>query len=124
MCIKYKLFSGIGGKPGCSKPCHACNGMGFKMKLRQIAPGMVQQSHTVCGECGGSKEVIPQKDRCPTCNGNKVIREKKMLCVEIDKGMMVSCVVKSQFFRIIKISASPVRVIVNPGLNPVISFSV
>ncbi|KAM7533532.1 hypothetical protein Aperf_G00000127530 [Anoplocephala perfoliata] len=79
---------GIGGKPGCSKPCHACNGMGFKVKLRQIAPGMVQQSHTVCSECGGAKEVIPQKDRCPTCNGNKVIREKKMLCVEIDKGMV------------------------------------
>lgn len=58
------------------------------MKLRQIAPGVVQQSHSVCPECHGTKEVIPAKDRCSNCSGNKVIREKKMLNVEIDKGMM------------------------------------
>lgn len=79
---------GLGGKPGSAKTCNVCNGAGYKMKLRQIAPGVVQQSHSVCPECHGSKEVIPVKDRCPTCSGNKVIRKKKTLDVEIDKGMM------------------------------------
>lgn len=58
------------------------------MKLRQIAPGVVQQTHAMCPQCQGSKEIIPPKDKCTNCNGNKVIREKKMLNVEIDKGMM------------------------------------
>lgn len=63
------------------------------MKLRQIAPGVVQQSQTICNECNGAKEVIAPKDRCSNCSGNKVVREKKLLCVEIDKGMMVRLVV-------------------------------
>ncbi|VDK37134.1 unnamed protein product [Taenia asiatica] len=85
MCPKC---GGIGGKPGCAKPCETCNGTGVKVKLRQIAPGVVQQSQTICNECNGAKEVIAPKDRCSNCSGNKVVREKKLLCVEIDKGMM------------------------------------
>ena len=85
----FEFCLGYGGKAGPSRPCEECEGAGVKIRLRQIAPGMVQQTQTICPACRGAKEVIPAKDRCSTCNGNKVIREKKLLTVEIEKGMMV-----------------------------------
>jgi len=79
---------GRGGKEGSVMPCRVCRGTGVEVHLRQIAPGFVQQSQTTCSNCHGSKETIDPKDRCKTCNGKKVVREKKLLVVEIDKGMM------------------------------------
>lgn len=34
-----------------------------------------------------SGQVIQEKDKCPQCRGNKVIQEKKILEVNIEKGM-------------------------------------
>lgn len=31
--------------------------------------------------------VISDKDRCPQCRGNRVVQEKKILEVHVDKGM-------------------------------------
>ena len=43
---------------------------------------------TVCNECRGSGQVISEKDKCPQCHGQKVVQEKKVLEVHIDKGMV------------------------------------
>lgn len=48
---------------------------------------MIQQVQQPCDECNGTGEIINMKDRCKTCNGKKVVSEKKVLEVHIDKGM-------------------------------------
>ncbi|XP_072604617.1 uncharacterized protein [Vulpes vulpes] len=45
---------------------------------------MVQQIQSVCMECHGER--ISPKDRCKSCDGRKIVREKN-LEVHIDKGM-------------------------------------
>ncbi|KAG8834249.1 Type I HSP40 co-chaperone [Serendipita sp. 399] len=78
--------SGKGGKAGAVKSCGGCNGRGIKITLRQMGP-MLQQIQQPCPECDGTGEIINQKDKCKTCNGKKVVSEKKFLEVHIDKGM-------------------------------------
>ena len=56
------------------------------MRIQQLAPGMVQQIQSVCHECQGQGERINPKDRCKTCQGRKIVRERKILEVHIDKG--------------------------------------
>lgn len=58
----------------------------MQVLVQQIGPGMVQQIQTVCPDCKGQGERINPKDRCTTCNGNKVVREKKIIEIHIDKG--------------------------------------
>lgn len=40
-----------------------------------------------CNECRGSGETISDKDRCGQCKGEKVVHEKKVLEVVVEKGM-------------------------------------
>lgn len=47
---------------------------------------MYSQSTKPCDDCNGQGEVINEKDRCKTCEGKKVVKEKKILDVQIDKG--------------------------------------
>ena len=54
---------------------------------RQIGPGMVQQIQSVCSDCGGRGETIPEADRCKECRGKKLVPETKVIEVPIDKGM-------------------------------------
>jgi len=77
---------GRGGKEGAVKQCTGCRGQGVKIVLRQLGP-MVQQIQQQCTECNGEGEIINAKDRCKTCHGKKVISERKVLEVHIDKGM-------------------------------------
>ena len=58
-----------------------------QIELRQFGPGMVQQVQRQCSDCDGRGEVIKEKDRCKSCNGKKVVPERKVLEVHIDKGM-------------------------------------
>ncbi|KAL6309220.1 hypothetical protein BKA93DRAFT_815093 [Sparassis latifolia] len=78
--------NGKGGKEGAVQTCTSCNGNGVKITLRQMGP-MIQQIQQSCDNCNGTGEMINQKDKCKTCNGKKVVSEKKMLEVHIDKGM-------------------------------------
>jgi len=64
--------------------------------VQQIGPGMVQQIQTVCPECKGQGERINPKDRCDNCNGCKVVREKKIIEVHVDKGKSCVCVLCPQ----------------------------
>lgn len=62
----------------------------MRVTTRQIGPGMIQQMQHVCPECRGSGEVINDKDRCAQCKGSKVTQEKRVLTVEVEKGMQHS----------------------------------
>jgi DnaJ family protein A protein 2 len=48
---------------------------------------MIQQLQQPCDECSGTGEIINHRDKCKTCNARKVVSEKKMLEVHVDKGM-------------------------------------
>lgn len=53
----------------------------------QTFAGMIQQMQTVCQDCGGKGETIKEEDKCDTCKGKKVVKDKKILEVHIEKGM-------------------------------------
>uniref|UniRef100_M3Y0A4 DnaJ homolog subfamily A member 1 n=1 Tax=Mustela putorius furo TaxID=9669 RepID=M3Y0A4_MUSPF len=76
---------GRGGKKGGVECCPSSPGTGMQIRIHQIGPGMVQQIQSVCMECQRHGQISP-KDRCK-CNGRKIVREKKILEVPIDKGM-------------------------------------
>ena len=52
------------------------------MKMVQLGPGMYSQSSGPCDECHGKGEIINEKDKCKTCNGKKVVKEKKIIDVD------------------------------------------
>merc|ERR550519_740306 len=79
--------SGIGGKQGAVQKCPNCRGTGMQVRIQQLGPGMMQQIQSMCGECQGQGERIDPKLRCKKCNGRKVNRERKILEVQVDKGM-------------------------------------
>ena len=62
----------------------------MKVSIRQIGPGMIQQMQHVCQDCKGTGETINDRDRCTQCKGGKVIPEKKVLDVAVEKGMQNS----------------------------------
>lgn len=80
--------TGSGSKnPNANTQCESCDGNGVKIVTRQIAPGMIQQMQAQCPQCNGSGTTIKAKDKCPNCSGKKVVSEKKVLEVPVDKGM-------------------------------------
>merc|ERR1712193_259682 len=79
---------GSGGKKGVApEKCTNCRGSGMQVRIQQLGPGMMQQIQSMCGECQGQGERIDPKLRCKKCNGRKVNRERKILEVQVDKGM-------------------------------------
>jgi len=78
---------GVGGKEGAVIRCTNCRGSGMQVRIQQLGPGMMQQIQSMCGECQGQGERIDPKLRCKKCNGRKVNRERKILEVQVDKGM-------------------------------------
>jgi DnaJ family protein A protein 2 len=78
---------GRGGKEGCEKTCYDCSGRGMKVQLRQIGPGMVQQIQSACSTCSSTGKIMNEKDKCKSCDGKKVYKDRKVLEVAIDKGM-------------------------------------
>lgn len=59
----------------------------MKVSIRQLGPNMIQQMQHPCNECKGTGEAIDENDRCPQCNGEKVVQEKKVLDIVVEKGM-------------------------------------
>lgn len=58
---------GRGGKKGAVQVCTTCLGSGVTCRVQQLAPGMIQQIQTVCGDCKGARQVFNAKDRCKVC---------------------------------------------------------
>lgn len=52
---------------------------------------MYSQSQGPCDDCRGKGEVIDEANKCKTCNGKKVVKEKKILEATIDKGSPNNC---------------------------------
>lgn len=65
--------------------CKKCNGKGKIMKITQIGPGMMQQSVSDCYDCGGKGNII--KEKCPECNGQKLVMKNKTINLPIHKGI-------------------------------------
>ncbi|XP_024017024.1 dnaJ protein homolog, partial [Morus notabilis] len=84
ICSKCK---GKGSKSGESIQCAGCQGSGMKVTMRQLGPSMIQQMQQPCNDCKGTGETISDKDRCSACKGEKVVPEKKVLEVVVEKGM-------------------------------------
>uniref|UniRef100_T1ITC8 Uncharacterized protein n=1 Tax=Strigamia maritima TaxID=126957 RepID=T1ITC8_STRMM len=78
--------AGKGGKT--ISKCHNCRGTGIKVNIMQVGLGLVQQIQSVCTECMGKGEKIKAKDRCKGCSGRKVVRERTILEIHVDKGMV------------------------------------
>lgn len=76
-----------GSKSGASTKCAGCQGTGMKVSIRHLGPSMIQQMQHPCNECKGTGETISDKDRCSQCKGEKVVQEKKVLEVIVEKGM-------------------------------------
>jgi DnaJ family protein A protein 1 len=79
--------NGLGGKAGAVQKCPTCRGTGMQVRIQQLGPGMMQQIQSMCQECHGEGERVDPKLRCKKCNGRKVNRERKILEVQVDKGM-------------------------------------
>lgn len=76
-----------GGKGGSNvTSCTGCGGSGVTIRRMQIGPGMVQQVQMACRECEGEGEVIPMKDRCKQCNGQKMTRMEDLIEIHIKPG--------------------------------------
>lgn len=73
-------------KKGADK-CGTCRGSGKVIRVQNLGNRIIQQIQTMCSECQGQGEFIDPKDRCKTCEGKKIIREKKIIEVIIDRGM-------------------------------------
>merc|ERR1719230_917456 len=78
---------GLGGKAGAVQKCPTCRGSGMQVQIQQLGPGMMQQIQSMCQECHGEGESVDPKLKCKKCNGKKVNRERKILEVNVDKGM-------------------------------------
>lgn len=78
--------NGVGGKKP-PETCPPCKGTGRQVRIQQLGPGMLSQMHTTCGECRGQGERISSKDRCKQCDAKKVVQDRKILEVTVEKGM-------------------------------------
>lgn len=79
--------SGTGAKSGRQSTCDPCKGKGARTMLNQIAPGIVQPVQVRCNECRGSGQSIAPSDRCQSCSGERVVEDRKVFDVHVDKGM-------------------------------------
>lgn len=78
---------GRGGAEGARIACDECRGRGIKVQLRQVGPGMIQQSQSICPKCRGQKTTMRDEDKCRTCTGDRTVRDRKVLEVYIERGM-------------------------------------
>lgn len=55
--MSLNFFQGRGGKDGALQKCNTCKGSGVQVRLLQLGPGMIQQTHSTCQDCQGQGEV-------------------------------------------------------------------
>lgn len=83
-----KDCNGVGAtKKEAVKTCTRCNGQGAVNEMRQVAPGFMTQVRKACPQCSGEGKIMDKQFMCKSCNGKKVVSEKKTLDVHIDRGM-------------------------------------
>eukprot|EP01063_Lacrimia_lanifica_P017457 TRINITY_DN24541_c0_g1_i1.p1 TRINITY_DN24541_c0_g1~~TRINITY_DN24541_c0_g1_i1.p1 ORF type:complete len:422 (+),score=196.91 TRINITY_DN24541_c0_g1_i1:47-1312(+) len=75
------------GKEREAYKCLPCKGRGVKIAMREFAPGFVQQMQVECHECNQKGYKIPDDVICRECNGEQIVKDRKVLEVHIEKGM-------------------------------------
>jgi DnaJ family protein A protein 2 len=68
-----------------TEQCSGCRGSGSKISMRQIGPGMIQQSMVKCVDCDATGMRILQV--CHECNAKKYRVHEKVLNAKIEPGM-------------------------------------
>jgi len=84
--VVCKPCQGSGSKTGKAQQCPTCHGQGVRVVLRQFGPGMISKQQVVCDQCEGEGTRVREQDKCVECRGERVVEDKKVLKVEIDKG--------------------------------------
>nr|XP_020653977.1 dnaJ homolog subfamily A member 1-like [Pogona vitticeps] len=79
--------AGRGTREGVDTRCPKCHGSGVEVMVNQLGPNIVHHIQTMCSQCHGHGEWVRPLDRCLACNGRKFVREKKVLTVQLDRGM-------------------------------------
>mmetsp|Transcript_56013 Transcript_56013/g.124950 ORF Transcript_56013/g.124950 Transcript_56013/m.124950 type:complete len:456 (-) Transcript_56013:78-1445(-) len=79
-----KTCNGKGGSN--PQQCQRCKGRGVVLQVVQIAPGMVQQSQSICSDCQGKGFTFAAKDICRDCGGQGTVKEKVPFQVTVDPG--------------------------------------
>eukprot|EP01130_Rhizamoeba_saxonica_P010177 TRINITY_DN4170_c0_g1_i1.p1 TRINITY_DN4170_c0_g1~~TRINITY_DN4170_c0_g1_i1.p1 ORF type:complete len:405 (+),score=112.07 TRINITY_DN4170_c0_g1_i1:294-1508(+) len=79
---------GSGAKEGSSgyATCMDCDGSGIKVSIQRMGP-IIQQYQHECDTCNGQGETLPNKFKCSGCNGKKVVKQTKIIEIEVDKGV-------------------------------------
>ena len=81
-----KKCDGRGVKKGArDSTCRKCHGSGVCSVIRQMGPMQMQQQFT-CDVCNGTGQTIRPQDKCPYCNGRKIVSESEIIKVTIEKG--------------------------------------
>ncbi|KAI8322328.1 DnaJ-domain-containing protein [Martensiomyces pterosporus] len=84
--VPCKHCKGLGGKKSVLRDCFACEGKGFKIAARQVAPGLISQQQVACQSCHGTGKVISEKYRCKKCSGERVVDQKDVVEIKIERG--------------------------------------
>ena len=81
-CIKCK---GTGSKHCVNTTCDGCKGKGATAVLINTNIGLMQQK-VKCMVCNGKGNILFDEDKCGDCDGKRIINDKKILNVEVEKG--------------------------------------
>lgn len=78
--------SGI--KKGCKEiKCDMCRGSGQNVITRRTPMGIMQQI-TACPKCQGKKTMVREEDKCQICNGQKYLKKKEIIKIDIRPGII------------------------------------
>ena len=78
--LKCENCDGKGGMKVTS--CAECKGRGMKTQMKQIGPGMIQQTQSPCSVCSAKGEVVEKGSTCKEGKGKGTTRDKKILEVK------------------------------------------
>ncbi|CAF3370048.1 unnamed protein product [Rotaria socialis] len=76
---------GTGSVDRINHDCTACKGQGVENLIFRTGP-FIQQSQRSCSFCSGLGTRVNAKNRCKICHGNKLVRQEKILDVDISPG--------------------------------------
>eukprot|EP01126_Amoeba_proteus_P002613 TRINITY_DN1081_c0_g1_i2.p1 TRINITY_DN1081_c0_g1~~TRINITY_DN1081_c0_g1_i2.p1 ORF type:complete len:312 (+),score=37.14 TRINITY_DN1081_c0_g1_i2:186-1121(+) len=79
--------SGVGAaKKSSVKTCSVCKGSGSEQIVHSVGPGMMTRQIITCRSCSGAGETIPSGDACKKCKGKKMVKQPKVLTINVQAG--------------------------------------